>query len=74
MTQSPHRHIHHRRPILHIVHDNHTTADLIDRRVGQVDLMRTSAQVVSGERAFRNYAALANRVGSIPREIYGAWL
>jgi hypothetical protein len=59
MAQSHHQH----HPILHVVHDNHKTAELVDRRFGQADLGRTTVQMVSGGKAFREYSALSNEVG-----------
>jgi hypothetical protein len=50
-------------PVLELIHAQHKRADLIDRRLGQVDLARTSVQMVAGGRAFRDYNALADTIG-----------
>ncbi len=49
-------------PILHLIHGNHGKLEHFDRRVGQADIARTSAQMVSGTRAFRDYAAFSNKI------------
>lgn len=59
MAQPHHQHC----PVLDVIHHGHKAAELADRRAGQADLVRTSLQMVAGGRAFRDYSALANRVG-----------
>lgn len=53
----------HRHPVLELIHSQHKTAEMIDRRWGQADLGRTAIQAVAGGRAFREYGALSNTIG-----------
>jgi len=53
----------HRHPVVELIHSQSTTAELIDRRLGQADLGRTAIQAVAGGRAFRDYGALSNTIG-----------
>jgi hypothetical protein len=50
-------------PVLELIHSQHKRAELVDRRLGQLDMARTSIQMVAGGRAFREYNALAGTIG-----------
>jgi hypothetical protein len=50
-------------PVLELIHSQHQRAELVDRRLGQADMARTTVQMVAGGRAFRDYNALADSIG-----------
>jgi hypothetical protein len=54
---------HHRYPMIELIHEKHKTAEHVNHRLEQADLARLGLQAVMGERAFRDYHALSNKIG-----------